>query len=96
MSSVADESRCQSGMSPLTQPRETDGKFGTKPASRPDRGLVGTPEVIHPTHTCIDCQASVDNLEVFPGPRCLKCWEPIGNEEAKTMTAEKLTKMWGG
>jgi hypothetical protein len=47
-------------------------------------------------HTCITCGAKVDNLEVFPGPRCLKCWEPIGNAEARTMTAAKLTRMWGG
>lgn len=25
------------------------------------------------TYTCINCQASVDHLEVFPGPRCLSC-----------------------
>ena len=45
---------------------------------------------------CIDCGNKVHNLEVFPGPRCLKCWTPIGEAEARTMTAEKLTRMWGG
>lgn len=48
------------------------------------------------THVCIDCNADVDNLEVFPGPRCLPCWTPIGDAEARTMTAEKLARMWGG
>jgi hypothetical protein len=48
------------------------------------------------THTCIGCGATVDNLEVFPGPRCLTCWTPIGEAEAQTMTAEKLASMWGG
>ena len=48
------------------------------------------------THTCIDCGTEVENLEAFPGPRCLPCWEPIGEAEFRTMTAEKLTAMWGG
>lgn len=48
------------------------------------------------TYVCCDCGAEVDFLEVFPGPRCLACWEPIGEAEARTMTAEKLTAMWGG
>lgn len=45
---------------------------------------------------CKGCQAPVDPLAVFPGGLCLTCWEPIGEAEAKTMTAEKLTRMWGG
>lgn len=48
------------------------------------------------THTCIECGAEVPNLEVFPGPRCLTCWTPIGEAEARTMTADDLTAMWGG
>jgi len=48
------------------------------------------------THVCRDCGATVEHLEVFPGPRCLACWTPIGEREAQTMTAEKLTRMWGG
>lgn len=47
-------------------------------------------------HICIDCGATVDNLEVFPGPRCFPCYEPIGEREARTMTAERLAQMWGG
>jgi hypothetical protein len=48
------------------------------------------------TYTCVGCGKPVDTLEVFPGPRCLPCWTPIGEQEAKTMTAAKLTRMWGG
>ncbi len=48
------------------------------------------------TKTCRDCGKQIEPLTEFPGPRCLPCWEPIGNEEAKTMTAEKLARMWGG
>jgi hypothetical protein len=47
------------------------------------------------TYTCRDCGATVDYLEVFPGPRCLSCWEPIGNRQAATMTADDLARMWG-
>jgi DNA-directed RNA polymerase subunit RPC12/RpoP len=47
-------------------------------------------------YTCADCGATVDYLEVFPGPRCLECWTPIGEAQARTMTAERLTRMWGG
>jgi hypothetical protein len=47
-------------------------------------------------HVCIKCQKPVDNLEVFPGPRCLDCWRPIGEAQARTMTAGKLARMWGG
>jgi hypothetical protein len=45
---------------------------------------------------CSECGSEVDPLAVFPGGLCLPCWEPIGEAEAKTMTAEKLTRMWGG
>lgn len=45
---------------------------------------------------CVGCGATVAPLEVFPGPRCLTCWTPIGEAEARTMTAEKLAAMWGG
>jgi hypothetical protein len=48
------------------------------------------------THVCRDCGTTVDDLEVFPGPRCLSCWTPIGNVEARSMTADRLTRMWGG
>ncbi len=44
---------------------------------------------------CTKCHTEVDPLEVFPGGLCLICWEPIGNAEARTMTAEKLARMWG-
>jgi DNA-directed RNA polymerase subunit RPC12/RpoP len=47
-------------------------------------------------YTCIGCGKKVDHLEVFPGPRCLSCWEPIGMALARTMTADDLTVMWGG
>ena len=45
---------------------------------------------------CIGCGATVDFLEVFPGPRCLTCWTPIGDAQARTMTAGSLARMWGG
>jgi len=44
---------------------------------------------------CTECGEEVHPLEVFPGGRCLACWTPIGEEKAKTMTAEKLAAMWG-
>jgi hypothetical protein len=46
--------------------------------------------------TCTQCSATVDTLAVFPGGLCLECYTPIGEREARTMTAEKLTRMWGG
>lgn len=45
---------------------------------------------------CIDCAQRVGALEVFPGPRCLTCWTPIGEAQARTMTAHDLVRMWGG
>ena len=45
---------------------------------------------------CAQCGETVHPLEMFPGGLCLTCWEPIGEAEARTMTAEKLTEMWGG
>ena len=45
---------------------------------------------------CAKCGNDVHELEVFPGGLCLPCWTPIGEAEARTMTAEKLTRMWGG
>lgn len=59
-------------------------------------GPRSDPQAFNAACDCIGCGASVGYLEVFPGPRCLPCWEPIGNAEARTMTAEKLTRMWGG
>lgn len=44
---------------------------------------------------CAECGDLVNPLTVFPGGRCLECWRPIGDAEARTMTAEKLTAMWG-
>jgi len=45
---------------------------------------------------CADCGRIIDVLESFPGDRCLECWRPIGDAQARTMTADKLTRMWGG
>lgn len=47
-----------------------------------------------PTYTCRKCGVTVDALEVFPGPRCLACWTPIGERQAARMTADDLTDMW--
>lgn len=44
---------------------------------------------------CSQCKAETDALAVFPGGLCLECWTPIGEAEARTMTAEKLARMWG-
>lgn len=44
---------------------------------------------------CTKCHAETDELAVFPGGLCLECWRPIGDAEARTMTAEKLARMWG-
>jgi hypothetical protein len=61
----------------------------------PDRRGLGA-LIMDLKHKCIGCGAEVDHLEVFPGPRCLACWTPIGEAEAKTMTARRLSRMWGG
>ena len=45
---------------------------------------------------CSQCGTETDPLAVFPGGLCLDCWRPIGDAEARTMTAEKLARMWGG
>jgi hypothetical protein len=45
--------------------------------------------------TCSQCQTELHPLDVFPGGLCLPCWTPIGEAEARTMTAEKLARMWG-
>ena len=44
---------------------------------------------------CTKCGKEVDPLEVFPGGLCLGCYTPIGEAEARTMTADKLARMWG-
>jgi len=48
------------------------------------------------TLLCTKCGWVVHPLEVFPGGLCLDCYRPIGEREARTMTAEKLARMWGG
>ena len=45
---------------------------------------------------CTGCASPVGYLEVFPGGRCLECYRPEGERMARTMTAEKLARMWGG
>lgn len=45
---------------------------------------------------CTQCAKEVHPLEVFPNGLCLECYTPIGEAEARTMTAEKLTRIWGG
>jgi hypothetical protein len=45
--------------------------------------------------TCTACGAAVDTLAVFPGGRCLTCWE--GTPEGRYLpTADELTAVWGG
>ena len=45
--------------------------------------------------TCTKCGKVIDPLEVFPNGLCLECYTPIGEVEARTMTAEQLARMWG-
>jgi hypothetical protein len=45
---------------------------------------------------CTSCETPVHPLETFPGGICLSCYRPTGEALHRTMTAEKLTKMWGG
>jgi hypothetical protein len=52
-------------------------------------------EVMDKHETCRDCGAAVHYLEVFPGPRCITCWTPLGERRARTMTADELARMWG-
>jgi hypothetical protein len=48
------------------------------------------------TCECTKCGKPTHYLAVFPGGICLECYQPIGDAEARTMTADKLAKMWGG
>lgn len=48
------------------------------------------------TVICSKCQRETDALAVFPGGLCLDCYRPIGDREARTMTADNLAAMWGG
>ena len=50
----------------------------------------------HPKFPCTKCGTRITVLEAFPGNICLECYRPIGDRIAATMTAEKLTRMWGG
>ncbi len=46
--------------------------------------------------TCKSCGTDVDSLAVFPGGLCLPCYRPVGERLARTMTADDLTRAWGG
>jgi len=48
------------------------------------------------TAPCAKCKAPTDTLASFPGGICLECYRPQGERIAHTMTADKLTAMWGG
>jgi len=52
----------------------------------------------HTTSFCTGCGDAVHPLEVFPKNRCIACHAdaPEVKRDAATMTAEKLTRMWGG
>lgn len=47
---------------------------------------------------CRKCKCAVGEWEIFPGFRCLKCFEacPETQRAVREMTAEKLAKMWSG
>lgn len=47
---------------------------------------------------CARCAGPVHPLAVFPGGVCLPCHaaDPAVQEEARTMTADRLAVMWGG
>lgn len=49
------------------------------------------------TIICADCGKSIDPLEEFPKGRCLECHAkaPEVREMTRTMTAERLARMWG-
>jgi DNA-directed RNA polymerase subunit RPC12/RpoP len=47
-------------------------------------------------YVCTDCGQTVHYLEVFPGPRCLACYRPIGEAQMANMTGRDLARMWGG
>lgn len=44
---------------------------------------------------CMGCDHELQPLDVFPGPRCLDCYRPIGEQLARGMTADRLAAMWG-
>jgi predicted Zn-ribbon and HTH transcriptional regulator len=48
--------------------------------------------------TCSSCGTEVDPLELFPGDKCLKCHseDPQVQRDLRNMTAEDLSRMWGG
>ena len=47
---------------------------------------------------CADCGSDVDPLDMFPGQRCLACYKdaPETRVMVRGMTAQTLTRMWGG
>lgn len=45
--------------------------------------------------TCKTCGDSIDELAVFPGGRCLVCWETTPEANAR-ITSDQLVAMWGG
>jgi predicted amidophosphoribosyltransferase len=49
-----------------------------------------------PAPNCSKCQAPITPLDAFPGDLCLSCYTPIGDRLQRTMTADRLTRMWGG
>jgi len=53
-------------------------------------------ELIDRKVNCTMCKNTISELAVFPGGICLDCYRPIGNALHRTMTADKLTTMWGG
>ena len=47
---------------------------------------------------CTDCGRRIDEMDAFPKGRCLDCHAaaPEIQHQTRTMTAEKLARMWGG
>ena len=44
---------------------------------------------------CKNCQELTDTLTIFPGDICLECYKRTP-EAWRPITAQELTRMWGG
>ena len=44
---------------------------------------------------CNGCKKEVEPYGMFPGDVCVDCWA-LTDEANRPITAEELTRMWGG
>ena len=45
---------------------------------------------------CTTCNTITDRLDMFPGNVCLECWAQSFHDGKRMVSAQELTRMWGG